>query len=157
MSESKENNMENELEFIAFRVENQEYCINIMSVREIRGWTQETSLPLTPGFVRGVINLRGSVVPIIDLATRLGLAAPDPTARHVIIISQVGQQIVGLLVDAVSDILTTNSGNIQSTPEVASQTAREFVRGVLPIEERMINLIDLESVLPEHIVEDVAA
>ena len=157
MSEHKENNMENELEFIAFRVENQEYCINIMSVREIRGWTQETSLPLTPGFVRGVINLRGSVVPIIDLATRLGLPAPDPTARHVIIISQVGQQIVGLLVDAVSDILTTSSGNIQSTPEVASQTAREFVRGVLPIEERMINLIDLESVLPEHIVEDVAA
>ncbi len=76
-----------------------------MSVREIRGWTPATALPRAPGFVRGVINLRGVVLPIIDLADRLGFAPAEPTPRHVIIVAQTGRQIVGLLVDAVSDII----------------------------------------------------
>src|SRR5208337_1829190 len=92
-------------ELIAFRVGRQEFCINVMMVREIRGWTAATSLPRSPRYVRGVINLRGAVLPIVDLAIRLGLPANEPTARNVIIVVQIGQQQVGLLVDAVSDIL----------------------------------------------------
>jgi len=157
MTSEGQTELENALELVAFCVGKQEYCVNIMSVREIRGWTQETALPLAPNFVRGVINLRGSVVPIVDLATRLGLNEPEPTARHVIIITQVEDQIVGLLVDAVSDILTIHSEKIQPTPDVASQTVKEFVRGVISIEERMINLIDLKTVLPSTIIEEAAA
>ena len=77
-----------------------------MSVREIRGWTPATALPHAPAYVRGVINLRGSVLPIVDLAERLGFPQTEATQRHVIIVVQVDAQIVGLLVDAVSDILS---------------------------------------------------
>jgi purine-binding chemotaxis protein CheW len=141
-------------ELVAFRVDSQEYCVDIMSVREIRGWTQATALPQAPEFVRGVINLRGSVLPIVDLAARFGLKPPEPTARHVIIITQIGKQVIGLLVDAVSDILTVVSDKIQPTPDVASEIAKAFVRGVLAIEGRMISLIDLDHVLPATQVKD---
>ena len=157
MSENGEAEHENAIELVAFRVDKQEYCVNIMSVREIRGWTRETMLPLAPGYVRGVINLRGSVVPIVDLSGRLGLDPVEPSARHVIIITQITDQLVGLVVDAVSDILTITSENIQPTPDVSSDSVREFVQGVLAMEDRMINLLDLSSILPADAMESVAA
>ncbi|AZN70836.1 chemotaxis protein CheW [Georhizobium profundi] len=132
-------------ELIAFRIGDQEFCVDIMSVREIRGWTPATALPHSPGFVLGVINLRGAVLPIIDLSSRLGMKAADPTARHVIIVAQVHKKVVGLLVDAVSDILSVTSQNIQPTPEVSSELDKSFARGVLAIEGRMICLIELEA------------
>ncbi len=135
-------------ELISFRIGDQEFCVDIMSVREIRGWTPATALPHSPGYVRGVINLRGAVLPIVDLAARFGLPETHPSARHVIIVAQVGHQVVGLLVDAVSDILTVTQDSIQQTPEVASDMARNFVRGVLAVEGRMISLIGLDQLLP---------
>ncbi len=136
-------------ELISFRVGVQEFCVDIMAVREIRGWTAATALPRSPSFVRGVINLRGAVLPIVDLAARLGFDSAEPTARHVIIVAQIGPQMVGLLVDAVSDILTVTDEVIQPTPEVASDTAKTFVRGLLAIEGRMISLIGLDRLLPD--------
>ncbi len=135
-------------ELVAFRIGAQEFCVDIMSVREIRGWTPATALPQTPSFVRGVVNLRGAVLPIVDLAARLGFASAEPTARHVIIVAQIAQQVVGLLVDAVSDILTVTDDLLQPTPDVASDMAKTFVRGVLAIDKRMISLISLDHVLP---------
>src|SRR5258708_7812620 len=135
-------------ELISFRIGTQEYCVDIMAVREIRGWTPATALPQAPPFVRGVINLRGAVLPIIDLAARLGFPSAEPTARHVIIVTQVGHQVVGLLVDAVSDILTATDDLIQPTPEVASDAAKTFVQGILATEGRMISLIVLDRLLP---------
>jgi purine-binding chemotaxis protein CheW len=134
-------------EFIAFRVGVQEFCIDIMSVREIRGWTPATALPHAPSYVRGVINLRGSVLPVVDLAERLGFPPTDASARQVIIVVQVGAQIIGLLVDAVSDILTLTTETIQPTPEVASASVKFFVRGMLAIDGRMIGVIELDSVM----------
>jgi purine-binding chemotaxis protein CheW len=135
-------------ELIAFRIGAQEFCVDIMSVREIRGWTPATALPQSPSFVRGVINLRGAVLPIVDLAARLGFPPAVPSARHVIIVAQVGRQVVGLLVDAVSDILTVTDDLVQPTPDVASEMAKVFVRGVLAVEGRMISMISLDNVLP---------
>lgn len=135
-------------ELIAFRIGTQEFCIDIMSIREIRGWTPATPLPKAPGFVRGVINLRGTVLPIVDLAVRLGFMPSEPTARHAIMVSQIGQQIVGLLVEGVSDIFTVSDTDIQPTPDVASDMAKRFVRGVIAIDGRMISLISLNAVLP---------
>ena len=132
-------------ELISFRIGAQEFCVDIMAVREIRGWTAATALPQSPSFVRGVINLRGAVLPIVDLAARLGFEGGETTDRSVIIVAQV----VGLLVDAVSDILTVTDDVIQPTPEVASDTAKTFVRGLLAIDGRMISLIGLERVLPD--------
>jgi purine-binding chemotaxis protein CheW len=149
MSEMNATHAPNGVELMAFRIGAQEFCVDIVSVREIRGWTPATALPHSPIFVRGVINLRGVVLPIVDLAARLGLASVEPTSRHVIIVAQIGQQIVGLLVDAVSEILTVTDDIIQPTPDVASEMAKTFVRGVLAINERMISLIALDEVLPK--------
>lgn len=135
-------------ELISFRIGDQEFCVDIMSVREIRGWTPATPLPRSPSFVRGVINLRGAVLPIVDLASRLGLSVTDPSARHVIIVTRIGNQFVGLLVDAVCDILTVARDALQPTPDVACDVAKSFVRGLLTVEGRMISLISLDNILP---------
>ncbi|WP_419252930.1 chemotaxis protein CheW [Caulobacter sp. ErkDOM-YI] len=137
-------------ELISFRVGDQEYCVNIMAVREIRGWSPATALPQTPGYMRGVINLRGAVLPIMDLAARLGMPMVEPTVRSVFIVVQAGDRTVGLLVDAVSDILSINDDMVQATPDVACETVRNFVRGIISIEERMISEISLDRILPER-------
>ena len=140
-------------EYITFRIGSQYFCVDIMSVREIRGWTPATQLPRAPGFVRGVINLRGIVLPVIDLAERLGFYPAEPTPRHVIIVAQTGRQIVGLLVDAVSDIIALPSEKVQATPDVGSEAAHDFVVGVMAIDDRMISLIALDSIMPSIIGE----
>lgn len=143
-------------EVVAFRVGSQEYCVDIMTVREIRGWTQTTSLPHVPPYVRGVINLRGTVLPVIDLAVRLGGKAGEPTDRHVVIVAQVGRQTVGLLVDAVSDIMSIAKSSVQTTPDVASEIARTFIKGLIASESRMICLVELHDLLPKTL-RDVSA
>jgi purine-binding chemotaxis protein CheW len=136
-------------ELIAFRIHGQEFCVDVMSIREIRGWTMATPIPQSPNFVLGVINLRGTVLPIIDLAARLGFPMSDPTARHAIIVAQIGDQVVGLLVEGVSDIFTVTDDQIQPTPDVASELAKRFVRGVIPMEGRLISLLAIDKLLPE--------
>src|SRR3954470_11270747 len=105
-------------ELITFRVADQEYGVDITDVREIRGWTPATPLPRTPPYVRGVINLRGAVLPIVDMAARMGFAASEPSVRHVIIVVWIEGQLVGLLVDAVCDILPVAEADLQSTPDM---------------------------------------
>jgi purine-binding chemotaxis protein CheW len=140
-------------ELIAFRVGRQEFCINVMMVREIRGWTVATELPRAPRYVKGVINLRGAVLPIIDLAVRLGMPGVEPTPRHVIIVVQISHRQVGILVDAVSDILMANDNIIQSLPDVTSDLAKSFLKGLLPMDGRMVSLIALDNVLPPEELE----
>ena len=135
-------------ELIAFRIGEQEFCVEVMSVREIRGWTPATPVPQAPSFVRGVVNLRGTVLPIVDLASRLGYPPAEPTARHAIMVAQVGQQDIGLLVDGVCDILTITEEQIQPTPDVASELAKSFVRGVIIMDNRMISVIALQNIVP---------
>lgn len=142
-------------EFVAFRVGSQEFCVDIMCVREIRGWTAATPLPHTPNYVRGVINLRGAVLPIVDLASRFGLPETEPTPRSVIIVVQINKQVVGLLVDAVSDIFTTTGASWQPTPEIASDVVKSMVGGIYALDGRMISLVLLNSIIPT--AEKVAA
>jgi len=149
MSYAVKNLVEGGRELIAFRIGDQEFCVNIMSVREIRGWTPATPLPHSPSHVLGVINLRGAVLPIINLSIRLGMKPVEPEARHVIIVAQVGAKVVGLLVEAVSDILTVTDDTIQPTPEVASDLEKTFARGIIALENRMICLVELEAIFPE--------
>lgn len=136
-------------ELISFRLAAQDFCVDIMAVREIRGWTPATVLPGSPNFVCGVINLRGAVLPIVDLAFRLGFDTTGPTAKHVIIVAEISGRVIGLLVDAVSDILTVTDDAIQPTPDVASDGAKSFVRGLLPSDGRMISLLGLDHIVPE--------
>ncbi|MDB5441259.1 MAG: cheW [Caulobacteraceae bacterium] len=135
-------------ELIAFRVGEQEFCVDIMAVRELRGWTQTTPLPDTPAYVRGVINLRGSVLPVIDLAARIGFSSTEVGARHVIIVVCIGVQLVGLLVDSVCDILTVTDDGLRPTPTVTSDTLRAFVAALVTVDDRMIGLLALDQLLP---------
>lgn len=135
-------------EMITFRIGAQEFCIDVMVVREIRVWVPATPVAHAPSFVCGVINLRGMVLPIIDFAARLGLKPTEPTTRHAILVVQIRNQTVGLLVEGVSEILTISQDLVQPTPDVASQTAKDFVSGIIAIAGRMISLIALDAILP---------
>jgi purine-binding chemotaxis protein CheW len=135
-------------ELISFRVSEQEYGVNITDVREIRGWTPATPLPRTPNYVRGVINLRGSVLPILDMGARMGFGLSEPSQRHVIIVVWIRGQHVGLLVDAVCDILQVDSDALHATPDLVGDEAHEFVEGIISIDERMIGLIQLDALMP---------
>lgn len=150
MSDALQNAPHQLMEVIAFRVLEDEYCVDIMSVREIRGWTPATRLPHAPGYVRGVINLRGAVLPIIDLAGRLGFGMTEPSERNVIIVVQMDGQLFGLLVDAVSDIMTITSDDLQPTPNVGSEQARTFIKNVIARDEQMIRFVDLKEILPQE-------
>ncbi len=137
-------------ELISFRIGEQEFCVDIMAVREIRGWTQATPLPQAPSYVRGVINLRGAVLPIVDLSARLGLGATQPDVRNVIIVVRIGTRLVGLLVDAVSEVLTATADMIQPTPDVSCDAVKMFIRGILALDGRMVSWITLDKILPEQ-------
>ncbi|MCW6506647.1 chemotaxis protein CheW [Lichenifustis flavocetrariae] len=137
-------------ELIAFLVGEQEFCVDVVSVREIRVWTPATPVAHAPGFVCGVINLRGAVLAIIDLAVRLGLPPTIPTSRHAILVVEIRERVVGLLVEGVSEILTVKNDMIQPAPDVASQMARDFVRGILAVDGRLISLLVLDAVLPSE-------
>ena len=134
-------------EYVTFIIGEQEYCIDIMSLREIRGWTPATSLPDSPEYVRGVINLRGSVLPIVDLAKRLDLEASEPSERSVVMITQIESQVIGLLADAVSDILTIDPKSIQTPPDISADPSRSFITGLVALEERMVSIVSLDNIL----------
>ena len=154
-SETDAPSQTDEVELLSFRVGDNEYSVEIMSVREIRGWTRATSLPHSPPYVRGVINLRGAVLPVVDLAMRLGLAAEEPNERNVIIVIDIGGRTVGLRVDAVSDILSIPQGQLQAPPEMTADKGHSFVRALTIVEGRMIRILDLPQVVPN--ATDVAA
>jgi purine-binding chemotaxis protein CheW len=129
---------------ITFTVGNEEYGVDIMDVREIKGWTQATRLPNSPGYVRGVINLRGTMVPIFDLRARFGGGETEASGTHVVVIVTVGTRVVGILVDAVSDILTIDRNDIQPVPRMDANEKEEFIGGLVTIGGRMVALLELE-------------
>lgn len=135
-------------DMISFRSGAQEFCMNIRTVREIRGWTVATPMPHAPDYVVGVINLRGAVMPVVNLGSRLGFGPTEPTERHAIIVTDFGDRQVGLLVDAVCDTLTIKGDQLQPAPEIGSLRASAFVEGFLPLDGRMINVLALDHVIP---------
>ncbi len=139
-------------EVVSFRVQDMDFCVGISFVREIRGWSPTTVLPQTQGFVTGVINLRGTVVAVIDLAARLGLGATQPGARHVILIVALDGRLTGLLADTVSDIMALDPGSIRPLPGQVADRAREFMTGIATLPDgRMLRMLDLAHVLPPEI------
>lgn len=135
-------------EMITFLIGSQEFCVDVMVVREIRVWTPATPVAHAPSFMCGVINLRGTVLPIIDFAARLGFPTTEPSNRHAILVIQIRNQTIGLLVEGVSEILTVERDLIQPTPDVASQMAKDFVSGIVAIDGRMISLIAHDAIVP---------
>lgn len=124
-----------------------EYGIDIMAVREIKGWAETTAIPQSPAWIRGVINLRGVIVPILDLRARFGMEPTVPTPMHVVVIIQAGPRTAGLLVDAVSDIITVGPEEIRPVPEIGTCVPERLLTGLVPLERGMVALVSLDSLL----------
>jgi len=132
-------------ELITFEVAGQMFALDIMAIREIRAWTPVTPMPRVPHYVAGVVNLRGTVLPVVDLAARLGWATTVATPRHAIIVCQVGGQAQGLIVDSVRDIVTLDSDTLQAPPTTGSDEIVPFLEGLAAIEEHMVMVLDLAA------------
>jgi purine-binding chemotaxis protein CheW len=137
-------------QFISFAIGDDQYGVDIMAVREIKGWSEITHLPKQPDYVRGVLNLRGVIVPIIDLRCRFGQGLTEATGLHIVIIVQIGSRPVGLLADRVLDIVSLDAGQIQPVPRIARGGRIDFLSGLVTVEGAMIALIDLSNLLTQQ-------
>jgi purine-binding chemotaxis protein CheW len=156
MSEKNESSTEVRRQFITFLSGQQEFGANIMTIREIRGWTETTPLPHAPDYVRGVINLRGIVLPVVDLKARLGRGLTEANQKHVIIVVKFNDRTIGLLVDAVSDILTVTASEIQPTPDLARDGHSTFVEGIAVLDQRMVTLLSMEKLTASLVGENLS-
>lgn len=134
-------------EFLTFRLGEEEYGIDILKVQEIRGYDAVTRIANTPPFLKGVINLRGSIVPIVDLRIKFALETPAYDQYTVVIILNVHRRVVGIVVDSVSDVLSLADGQIRPAPEFSATLATQYVKGLGAIDERMLILIDIEALI----------
>jgi purine-binding chemotaxis protein CheW len=139
-------------QLIAFTVGHQSYGVDITAVREIRAWSGVTALPSTAPFVRGVVNLRGTIVPVIDLRARFGGGLTEAGKTHVIIVLAIGARWVGMLVDAVSDILSVEESGIHAVPDVTDGSEHGLLAGIVTHGEEMVSLIRVEQLLSGAVV-----
>jgi len=145
---------DNLVQFISFAIGDDQYGVDIMAVREIKEWTEITHLPKQPEYVRGVLNLRGVIVPIIDLRCRFGQGLTEATPLHVIIIVQIDHQLVGLLADRVSDIISIDTAKIKMVPKVAQSARLDFLSGIVTVENSMIALIELSNLISQPVASE---
>jgi purine-binding chemotaxis protein CheW len=136
-------------QLLCVRLGDQEFALSIRAIREIRGWISSTPLPHAPPYIKGMINLRGSVLAIIDLAERLGLPSVPPNATSVVVVIEEGARVIGLLVDAVSDIITATEEMRQVTPETGS-ASREYVEGLLMRDKQIISVLSIPAIMPNN-------
>nr|WP_314444217.1 chemotaxis protein CheW [uncultured Sphingomonas sp.] len=141
-------------QLITFQLDQQFLAVDIMAIREIRAWTPAMPLPNAASHVLGVINLRGTVLPVLDLRLRLGWGATETTARHVIIVVQAGDQLQGLVVDAVNDIVTFDEEALQAVPQLSEDLPSNFLEGLASAEDRMIMVLSLGRLLEQPAVPD---
>lgn len=139
-------------QLITCTLDTAEYGIDIMAVQEIKGWSAATAIPQAPSWVRGVINLRGVIVPILDLRARFGMAPTVPTPMHVVVIIQSGGRTMGILVDAVSDIIAVAPEDVRPVPEMGTDAPERLLDGLVPLERGMVALVCLSALmaLPEE-------
>ena len=143
-------------QLITFQLGDQILGVDIMAIREIRAWSPATPLPNVPSHVRGVVNLRGVVLPVLDLRHRLGWGVTDPTARHVIIVVRIGEQLQGIIVDAVNDIVTVQTEDMQPLPDMGDAAAAQFLDGLATIDQRLILVLALERLVERSVMADAA-
>lgn len=136
-------------QLISFAIGDDQYGVDIMAVREIKGWTAITPLPGQPDYVRGVLNLRGVIIPIVDLRCRFGQGLTEATPLHIVIVVQIEGKTVGLLGDRVLDIVALDAAEIKPVPRIAQSQRGRFLSGLVTHEDAMIALIDLPNLLAD--------
>ena len=143
------------IEIIAFRLHDQEFCVKTTTIREIRGWAPSTPIPHSPKEVVGVMNLRGTVIPIIDLSYKLGMPGTAANERSAIVVTEVKNMVIGMLVDRVSDILTIKGSEVQPAPEINTSFDRSYTDGIISRENGMICFLNLAKMFQDQ--EPIAA
>ncbi|MDA0781883.1 MAG: chemotaxis protein CheW [Rickettsiales bacterium] len=139
-------------QFLTFKVEKEEYGVSLMTIREIKGWSKPTVLPNSPPFMKGVINLRGVVIPIFDLRHRFEMGTTEPNEKNVVIIIAVNQRLIGVLVDAVSDILTVSVEQIKSAPKMDTNIDENYVDGLIQSDDKMVVILNIENLFDSNML-----
>lgn len=143
-------------QYLTFALGAEEYGVNILRVQGIQGWDRCTAIPNTPDFILGVINLRGAIVPIIDLRRRFGLAAAEFGPTTVVIVVKVARQrherTLGLVVDAVSEVCNVRPEDCKPPPDFGANVETQFVQGLVTVNERMVILLDIDKLVSEGLL-----
>ena len=146
---------------LTFVLGEETYGVDILRVQEIRGWSAVTKIPNAPPHVLGVLNLRGSIVPIVDLRKRFNLAQAEYTAVTVIIVltvrSEAGRRDFGVVVDGVSDVVDVDAAAVRPTPDLGARAATDHIRGLVSVAERMVVLLDIDRLIGAQLAEPMAA
>jgi purine-binding chemotaxis protein CheW len=149
----------NGAQYLSFTLNNEEYGVDILRVREIRSWEPVSRIPNVPHYEKGVVNLRGSIVPIIDLREKLGLNFTEYTPLTVVVVLQASAdnktRTMGVVVDSVSDVITLDKTKIQAAPDFGTKVSNEFLNGLVSVNERMVVLLDVDQLLKLEDLEDL--
>ncbi len=142
-------------QFLTFNLAGEFYGVDILKVQEIKGYTNVTKIPNTPEYLKGVLNLRGTIVPIVDLRMKFGMGVTEPTSFTVVVVVNVRNRVMGFLVDAVSDVLDLNAKDIQPPPEMGNTVDITFVAGIGNSNDHLVTLLDIDRVLTDDEVKAV--
>jgi purine-binding chemotaxis protein CheW len=134
-------------EFLAFRLGQEEYGINILKVQEIRGYENVTHIANAPEYVKGVVNLRGTIVPIVDMRIRFNIGIPTYDQFTVVIVLNIGSRVIGMVVDSVSDVTTLTHEQMRAAPDMGATLATEYLIGIGTIDDRMLILVDIDQLM----------
>ena len=137
-------------QYLTVNLAQEEYGIDILAVREIRGWTPVTRIPQSPPYLLGVLNLRGAIVPVLDLRLRFGVEREAYTDTTVTVIVAVEGRSFGIVVDAVSDVLDAAEADVRPVPDMGTTVDTEYLRGLIAVDERMVLLLDVDRLLRVH-------
>ena len=150
--QSENQNLENSAQFLTFSLSDEEYAVDILRVQEIRSWEPVSRIPNVPAYEKGVVNLRGAIVPIIDLRERFNLEHSEYTSLTVVVVLQTyatdgKQRVMGAVVDAVSDVVNVDTTDIQKAPDFGARVSTEYINGLVSVDERMVMLLDVDKLL----------
>jgi purine-binding chemotaxis protein CheW len=147
-------------EFLSFKLGQEEYCLDILSVQEIRGYDTVTSIANTPDFIKGVINLRGNIVPIVDMRIKFRLSEARYDATTIVIILNLNKKMIGIVVDSVSDVIALPLEAIREAPRFGSAINTEFISGMATVDGNMLIVVDIQKLMSSddlQLIEQVAA
>jgi len=139
------------LQFVTFMLNNEDYAVDILSVQEINRITEITKVPNSPPYVEGVVNLRGKVIPVINLRRKFGFADKETDDTSRIIIMDIRGITYGVIVDSVSEVLRVQSSTVESTPPMSSDANSKFIKGLAKLDDRLIILIDIDNLIDDQL------
>jgi purine-binding chemotaxis protein CheW len=147
-------------EYLTFTLGTEEYCIDILKVQEIRGYDAVTSIANTPDFIKGVVNLRGNIVPIVDLRIKFQLPNVLYDSTTIVVILNISKKMIGVVVDSVSDVIAVSAAQVKVAPRFGATINTEFIAGMATVDDRMLIVVDIEKLMSSdelQLVDQVAA